>query len=144
MNPTTINISDLQKRNPLIDNLLAFKVLTLLSTPFEEFEAYKLGIIDNRGTVLKPYNSLIKASEKAAANYLIRMVITMKKMLSKIPDGEWYMKNMTRALFLIREHYYNETEIGEQDLILEFLNISDKNMLKEELEVMEFLNDRAT
>ena len=32
-----------------VDSIIAYRILKLLVTPFEDTEAYKLGIIDNKG-----------------------------------------------------------------------------------------------
>ena len=41
-----------------IDFLITYRVVKLLVTPFEKQEAYKFGIIDDKGKVLKKYKSL--------------------------------------------------------------------------------------
>ena len=37
-----------------VDLLIAYRVIKLLVTPFEKQEAFKTGIIDKNGKVLKP------------------------------------------------------------------------------------------
>jgi hypothetical protein len=37
----------------MVDNLIAFKILYMLVTPFEDTPAYKLGVIDKNGNPLK-------------------------------------------------------------------------------------------
>ena len=44
--------------SPAIDAFITFRFLKLLVTPFNKTEAYKLGIIDERGKVLKKYRTL--------------------------------------------------------------------------------------
>ena len=36
-----------------IDLMITYRVIKMLVTPFEKHEAFKLGIIDNKGKVLK-------------------------------------------------------------------------------------------
>lgn len=142
MKNTTISISDIQKKDsPVIDNLLAFKILTLLSTPFEELEAYKLGIIDKHGDILRPYSSLTTSKEKLATNYLMRLIITIKRLMFKTPNGDWYLRDMTRALFLIKESYYMNDDNELED---KFLLSTDFNLIKEETIVQEFLDATRT
>lgn len=68
MTPITYSDVNINKKritlNPLVDNLLALKILTLLIQPFTDYEAYKLGIIDADGNVLRSYTTLTKAKEK--------------------------------------------------------------------------------
>jgi hypothetical protein len=142
MKNTTISISDVQKHdNPVIDNLLAFKILTLLTIPFEEMDAFKLGIINNHGDVIKPYSLLTTAKEKVAANYLMRLIITIKRLMFKTPNGEWYLKDMSRALFLIKESYYS---CDDSLLIENFLMNTKMDLLIEDKFIQEFNNVRAT
>ena len=41
-----------------LDNLIAFKVLSMLVTPFEKSDAFKFGIIDKDGKALKKVKDL--------------------------------------------------------------------------------------
>jgi len=142
MKNTTISISDVQKHDtPVIDNLLAFKILTLLATPFEEMEAFKLGIINNHGDVIKPYSTLTSTKEKLAANYLMRLVITIKRLMFKTPNGQWYLKDMTRALFLIKECYYSG---NDSSLVENFLIQTNMDLITEELLVQEYIDARTS
>jgi len=42
----------------IIDNLLAFRILYMLVTPFEDTAAFKFGIIDKNGVPLKKMKDL--------------------------------------------------------------------------------------
>ena len=46
-----------------VDLLIAYRVIKLLVTPFDKQEAFKTGIIDKNGKVLKP-NRLLKTSKE--------------------------------------------------------------------------------
>ena len=48
------------------DLFYAFRFLKLLVTPFEKTKAFKLGIIDDKGKVLKRAKQRTKPEEKAA------------------------------------------------------------------------------
>jgi hypothetical protein len=145
MTPITYSDVNINKKqitlNPLVDNLLALKVLTLLIQPFTEYDAYKLGIIDGEGNVLKHYNTLNKAEEKAATNYLYRIVINIKKLIAKLPMGDWYMRHLATSLFLVKESYDNP----EMDLALledKFFSVlQSEQLIIEELAVIEFMNN---
>ena len=41
-----------------IDLFVTYRFIKLLTTPFNKTEAFKMGIIDDRGKVLKKYRSL--------------------------------------------------------------------------------------
>jgi len=89
----------------VVDNLIAYKVLSMLVKPFEDSDAYKLGIIDNKGKVLKKSSELKTTKEKDAYNYLTRLVFNMKRIINKLPGGESKLRNLVAAFWLIKESY---------------------------------------
>lgn len=89
----------------LIDNLIAAKLLYMLVTPFEKTDAFKLGIVDAKGKVLRPANTLKTDKEKDAYNYLTRLVFNVKRLINKLPGGENNLKNLTAAYFMVKEKY---------------------------------------
>jgi len=66
-----------------IDLLIAYRVIKLLITPFDKSDAFKQGIIDKDGNVLKKYRTLQKTSEKQAYTMLHRFVFNLKRILAK-------------------------------------------------------------
>ena len=48
--------------NRAVDMLITYRVVKLLVTPWEKQEAFKLGIIDKKGNVLRP-NKTLKTSK---------------------------------------------------------------------------------
>ena len=89
----------------IVDNLIAYRVLTMLIKPFSETDAFKLGIIDNKGKNLIKPSSLSTTEEKSAYTFLHRLVFNMKKIINKLPGGESKLKSFISAYFLIREYY---------------------------------------
>ena len=71
----------------LIDTLITYRIIKLLVTPFERQEAFKYGIIDKDGKVLKKYTSLQKREEKNAYTQLHRFVFNLKRILKKVGLG---------------------------------------------------------
>ena len=67
-----------------IDLLIAFKVIKCLVTPFEKTDAFKQGIIDKDGNVLKKYRTLQSSNEKQAYTMLHRFVFNLKRILAKV------------------------------------------------------------
>ncbi|NBP01849.1 MAG: hypothetical protein EBU90_17270 [Proteobacteria bacterium] len=53
-----------------VDNFIAFRILKLLVTPFKDTDAYKLGIIDDKGKELKQMSSLNSDTELNAYTLL--------------------------------------------------------------------------
>lgn len=92
----------------LVDNLIAYRILTMLVKPFEETSAYKLGIIDAKGNNLKKSNTFRSSDEREAYTYLHRLVFNMKKIINKLPGGESKLKSLVAALFLVKEYYVSK------------------------------------
>ena len=75
----------------VIDALIAYRVVKLLVTPFNKTEAFKLGIIDDKGKVLikskdflKTFSSQQLPKARKAYTMLIRFVFNLKRLLSKV------------------------------------------------------------
>ena len=90
--------------SPAIDAFITFRFLKLLVTPFNKTEAFKLGIIDERGKVLKKYKTLERMEERRAYTILHRLVFNIKKLIEKVPGGKSRIATYAAALFLIKEH----------------------------------------
>ena len=101
----------------VVDNLIAYRVLSMLVKPFPETDAYKLGIIDETGKNLIKPGKFTKPEQRTAYTYLHRLVFNLKKLINKLPGGESYLKNIVAAFFLIKEAYEaKQTTISEERL----------------------------
>jgi hypothetical protein len=89
--------------NKLVDNLIAMKILKMLVTPFKDTEAYKLGIVDENGKLLRRVATFTKEQEFDSYNYLTRFVFNIKRLLNKI-GKENMLKSLAAAIYLIKEH----------------------------------------
>lgn len=87
-----------------VDLFLTYQFLKRLATPFEDWEAYKLGIIDKNGKVLRKSNTLDKPEEHEAWGYFDRLVANLKKLLAKVPGGKTKIGTYAAALLLIKEN----------------------------------------
>lgn len=131
----------------LIDNLIAYRILTMLIKPFDDTQAYKLGIIDAKGKNLKKSSTLKTSAEKDAYTYLHRLVFNMKKIINKLPGGESKLKSLVAALFLVKEYYQSNdrtTSLMEQRYI-QILEMLEDNvyLVEEEILVSKFLSEDA-
>ena len=70
--------------NRAIDLLITYRVIKLLVTPFNKQEAFKTGIIDKNGKVLKKYRTLKTAKEKKSYTMLHRFIFNLKRILAKV------------------------------------------------------------
>lgn len=125
----------------VIDNLIAYRVLSMLVTPFKDSEAYKLGIIDDKGKNLIKARDLKTPEQKNAYTYLHRLVFNLKKLLNQVPGGDNYTKNLIAAFFLIKESYPQRTLTVDLDKLQHLIGIQDNGVVlaQEQLIVEEFL-----
>jgi hypothetical protein len=70
-----------------VDLLITYRVIKLLVTPFEKQEAFKQGIIDKDGNVLKKYNTLTATKDKQSYTILHRFVFNLKRILTRVGLG---------------------------------------------------------
>ena len=120
-----------------IDTVITFRVLKLLTTKWEDQEAFKLGIIDEKGK----RNKTIKidtTERKEAFTFLHRLVFNLKRLIEVLPGGKSRLGSYAAALFLIKEHadlsgskldkevfkYLQEANLLSEDLLEEFIPIT--------------------
>ena len=85
-----------------IDYYLAYQFVKKLSTPFKETEAYKLGIIDEKGKVLKK-RSRLTSKERESYKLMDTLIFNIKKFLEKLPGGKSKIGSLAAELMLIKE-----------------------------------------
>ena len=73
--------------NRAVDLVITYRVVKLLATPFEKQEAFKYGIIDKEGKVLRKFRTLKTTAEKKAYTMLHRFVFNLKRILQKAGLG---------------------------------------------------------
>ena len=116
----------------VVDLFLVYQFVRRLATPFEKWDAYKLGIIDEKGNVLRKRKTLKTKKEEQAWGLYDIMLANIKKLLAKVPGGGSKLASYAAALFLIREYkaFTDEsmltedylTESNIDNLLLEFQN----------------------
>jgi len=129
----------------IVDNLIAYRVLKMLVTNFEDTEAYKLGIIDAKGKNIRKSNTLSTGEEKDAYTYLNRLIFNVKKIINKLPGGENKMKSLIAALWLVKEHYQsgNRSTAMLQEKFDNIMKMLDNrvSLVEEEIIVKKFLDE---
>ena len=117
-----------------------YKFIRILTTPWKESEAYKLGIIDENGKILKKSSRLRGSEEKDAYTMMHRFTWKLKRLLEKIPFGKSRIASYAAALWFIKEHKnFNDDSNEElmQESFLSFLETDWKDealILKENFE----------
>jgi hypothetical protein len=95
----------------VIDAVIAYRVLKLLVTPFDKTKAFELGIIDEKGKVLKKSRDIKNAEERNAYTLLIRFVFNLKKLLAKIGIRGPLGSAAAAAFAFFKEEYGNNVEV---------------------------------
>lgn len=104
----------------LADALITYKIIKILTTPFTQTDAYRLGVIDAHGKQIKQPTT---PAEQASYNVLNRLVFRLKIVLNMIPVENKQFLSYAAALLLVRECYYNNEEPENLDeLFLESIN----------------------
>jgi len=122
-----------------VDNVLAYRILSMLVKNFKDTQAYKLGLIDDKGKNLKKPET---SAEKDAYTYLHKLVFNMKKIVNRLPGGESKLKSIVTALFLIKEYYEsgNRTTSLMEDRYKSLIDM-DISLIEEEILVEKYMKD---
>lgn len=122
-----------------VDSVIALRILRLLTTPFDQTDAYRLGIIDEKGNELKKMRDLHTVEERDAYTLLHRLVYRLKRIIEKVPLQNKKLLSFAAAYSLIKE----SLDEGKEpiDLEMRFINKLTENLDTEISLVEEYLND---
>jgi hypothetical protein len=96
-----------------IDLIITYRVVKMLITPFNKFEAYKLGFIDDEGKVLVKMKD-VKGTPRKHYTMLHRFVFNLKRILKKVGLGSRLGGFAVALALLIKE---DKTMAQHKDLI---------------------------
>jgi len=105
-----------------IDALIAFRLLKLLTTRFNKTDAYKLGIIDEKGKVLIRARDFMKSfsdstkrmKARKAYTMLIRFVFNLKRLLRKVGIRGPIGSATAAAIAFFKEEYGENPEVERE------------------------------
>lgn len=98
--------------NQAIDLAITYKFLKNLVTPFEKWPAYKLGLIDKDGNIIKAKNERLKQEEKDALGYFDVVTLNLRKLLGKLPGGKSAIATYAAAYLLLKEYPKKDLKEG--------------------------------
>jgi hypothetical protein len=135
----------------VIDSLIVFRILKMLTTDFKKTPAYKFGFIDSNGNRIKfipdpnnPNQNLKNdpqtKEEKSSLTPLHRLVFNLKKLIRMVPFGKTAFASYAVALALLKEQTNLDSEQTDQlyeDFyrLLKDEDVLEPNMLEEANEV---------
>ena len=109
------------------DLAYTFRFIRMMAMDWKDWDAYKLGLIDENGKRNKNVKMDTDA-KKSAYTPFVRLAANLKRLVAKVPGGGSRLGSFASALFLIKE------KVGEKGIksICEEMNI----------EVLDFLNEK--
>lgn len=125
----------------IVDLFLVYQFVKRLATPFDEWKAYELGIIDEKGNQLKRIKDLRTQEEKKAFGRFDLLISNLKKLIEKVPGGRSRIGTYAAALFLIKEHSeYNDdqmlTEEYLEDKLQHYIDVVESIKSEEQINAL--------
>lgn len=114
----------------LADTVMVYLIIKKLSTPFPEWDAFKLGIIDDKGKKLKDPKS---SQERKSWTVFDRFIANIKKILSKFVGPSRFGAIVTAA-YLLRD---SQIPLLSKNLLTEDINLT-ANM---QLNIKQLMNE---
>ena len=125
-----------------IDLFVTYRFLKLLTTPFEKQDAFKLGIIDEKGNRIKKPKSSQPAVElnttelKNSYTILHKLVFNIKKIFEKVPGLRTKVGTYAAALFLLKDTF--KESVDDPDMFeKEFMKYLKENNIELDNDISE-------
>ena len=96
-------------RTGAVDLFVVYQFIRRLATPFNKWDAYKTGVIDDKGNIkIKPKDRNQKQNQSFKVFDV--MILKLKRLLEKIPFGRTKLASYAAALYLIKEDWESKSE----------------------------------
>ena len=125
-----------------VDSIIAYRILKMLVTPFEDTDAFRQGIVDKDGKELKKMAQLNTVAERDAYTILHRLVFRLKRIVNKVPIENKKFLNLAAAYSLIKEHY--EADREPINLEEQFLDRMKLDLVEETFLIESFFSKKNT
>ena len=116
-----------------VDLLITYRIIKLLTTPFEKQDAYRLGIIDKNGKVLRKTKDLKTPKERDAYTILHRFVFNLKRLINIVPGGKSKLGTYAAALGLLLKENKDINEIEIEKVLYKHLSDNDLLVLDDDI-----------
>ena len=97
-----------QLNEGVVDIFMVYQFLKRLETPFKKWDAFKSGVINDKGDILIKKNKRTQEQKKSFQIFDV-MILKLKRLLGKIPGGKTRIASYAAALWLIREDWHNKS-----------------------------------
>lgn len=119
----------------IIDLFLLYQFIKRLATPFNEWRAYELGIINEKGDILKNKKERSKTiKEREAFGKFDLLVLKLKKLLEKVPGGQSRIGSYAAALWLIKENNEKGNTHITEESFMEYMKLAEQLDINEKFE----------
>jgi hypothetical protein len=108
----------------VVDVFLTYQFIKRLVLPYEQWPAFKAGIIDKNGEVLIKRKDFKTGTQRDAFRLFDLLTLNLKKLLGKLPGGKSKIATYAAALYLLKESP-NITEDNMETLEEDFLKFMD-------------------
>lgn len=99
----------------MLNYLQVYLFIRLLVKPYNKWDAFKSGVIDDKGNVIVKDKDR-SDEQKRAFTLFDRLVLGIKKRLAATKSGITLMSSFAAALYLIEEHSMFSDELNESRL----------------------------
>jgi len=108
--------------NRVVDSLITYRIIKLLVTPFNQQEAFKEGIIDDKGNVLIKFKDLTTEKQRQSYTYLHRFIFNLKRILGKVGlGGRLGSFAVALALLIKEDKSYSKNKILIESAVIKYL-----------------------
>jgi len=111
----------------MLELFLMYMLIDLLTKPWKELPAYKLGIIDAKGNQLKKTFELKTSQERSAYGTFQKFAFNLRRLIEKLPGGKSQLAKYLSVYALFKE----QTDV-DGNFLKEFNDINSIDNLFEE------------
>lgn len=130
-----------------VDLFLIYQFIKRLATPFKDWEAFKEGVINEKGEVLIKSKDRHTVAQRKSLQKFDLLVLKLKKLLEKVPGGNTRLGSFAAAMWLIKENdeaIEAAETLTEEDLMIAWSEqvslIAEKTSINEQYEFFEETN----
>ena len=117
----------------LIDLFVTYRFIKLLVTPFDKQDAFKRGLIDDKG--YRTEKKVETPEDKSSYTVLHKLIFNIKRLMGKVPGLGSRLGTYAAALFLLKDTFKEE---------IEDFSYIEKQLMEELLKNPEFLSNEIT
>ena len=121
----------------VVDTVIVFRILKMMTRKWSEMDAYKFGLIDDNGKRIKTKKPKT-SEEKNSFTLLHRLVFNLKRVLELLPFGRTRLASYAAALALLKEHFEIDGKYLEESF---YTYLKENNLVVDLLEGHDNMNN---